>query len=151
MQMRGFFYKLHPKYEYLYQINKLMNIVLFDGFCNLCSSTVLFLHKYDRHNKLFFVAQQHQSGKKIMQEYGINENANSVVFINNKKVYYQSDAVIEIARQLTGWPHIFRYSYVVPKFLRNGVYTLIAKNRYQIFGKKTTCFMPSEAIQKKFL
>jgi len=64
-----------------------MNIVLFDGFCNLCSSTVAFLIKHDTRNLLYFAAQQNQSGKDLMQAHGIKENNNSVLFIKNDKVY----------------------------------------------------------------
>jgi len=128
-----------------------MNIVLFDGICNLCSSTVSFLIKYDTKHLLHFAAQQNQSGKDLMQAHGIKEDNNSVLFIKNDKVYSKSDAIIEIAKHLSGWPQILKYSYIFPSFLRNGIYDMIAKNRYQIFGKKSTCFIPTELTQKKFL
>ena len=128
-----------------------MNIVLFDGVCNLCSSIVSFLIKHDTRQQLHFAAQQNQSGKNIMKEHGIKENNNSVLFIKNNKVYVKSDAVIEIAKHLTGWPKILKYSYIIPTFLRNGLYDIIAKNRYRIFGKKSACFIPTEMKQKRFL
>jgi predicted DCC family thiol-disulfide oxidoreductase YuxK len=128
-----------------------MNIVLFDGICNLCSSTVSFLIKHDTKNLLHFAAQQNQSGKELMQAHGIKEDNNSVLFLKNDKVYSKSDAMIEIAKHLTGWPKMLKYSYIIPTFLRNGMYDMIAKNRYRIFGKKSICFIPTELTQKKFL
>jgi predicted DCC family thiol-disulfide oxidoreductase YuxK len=92
-----------------------------------------------------------KAGQKIILEQGIKEDCRSVLFIKNNKVYYKSDAFIEIAKHLSGWPSILKYSYIIPKFLRNGIYDIIAKNRYRFFGKKTVCFIPTKENQKKFL
>ena len=128
-----------------------MNIILFDGVCNLCNSTVSFLIKYDTKQHLYFAAQQNPAGKKIIEEKGIKGVNNSVILIKDDIVYYKSDAIIAIAKLITGWPSIFRYSYIFPKVLRNGIYDIIAKNRYRIFGKRTTCSLPSEANKHRFL
>jgi len=128
-----------------------MNIVLFDGVCNLCSASVLFLMKYDKSNNLHFATQQNESGKNIMQTNGIKEDHNSVVFIKNKTLYFKSDAIIEIAKHLTGWPRIIKYFYFIPKIIRDCIYDIIAKNRHRIFGKKKGCFIPTKAQQIKFL
>jgi predicted DCC family thiol-disulfide oxidoreductase YuxK len=69
----------------------------------------------------------------------------------DEKIYYKSEAVIEIAKLLTGWPRILKYTKLVPKFLRDGIYNLVAKNRYSVFGKKTTCMMPSKSNKERFL
>ncbi len=128
-----------------------LNIVLFDGVCNLCNSTVSFLIKYDAKCHLHFAAQQTQAGKDIMTNYGIENEQNSVIFIKGKQVYYQSDAIIEIAKLISGWPRLLRYSYLIPSVLRNGVYDIIAKNRYKIFGKRTSCAIPKEEDKNRFL
>jgi predicted DCC family thiol-disulfide oxidoreductase YuxK len=128
-----------------------MNIVLFDGVCNLCNSTVLFLIKHDNNNQLRFSAQQTEAGKNIMLQNNIATNNNSVIFIKETKVYDKSDAVIEIAKLLKGWPSIFQYIFILPKRFRDFFYDLIAKNRYRIFGKRNECAIPSESNQFKFL
>ena len=128
-----------------------MNIVLFDGVCNLCNSTVLFLIKHDTNNQLNFSAQQTEAGKNIMLQNNIAIDNNSVIFIKETKVYDKSDAIIEIAKLLTGWPSILQYCRIVPKWFRNFLYDLIAKNRYRIFGKRNECAIPSEANKVKFL
>lgn len=128
-----------------------MNIVLFDGICNLCNTIVSFLIKYDTQHHLHFAAQQNAAGKKIMQQKGIMGEHNTVIFIKDDMVYYKSDAILEIAKLIKGWPRIFKYSCIFPKVLRNGIYDIIAKNRYRIFGKKTTCSQPSEADKDRFL
>lgn len=120
-----------------------MNIILFDGFCNLCDSSVRFLRKYDKKNNLHFVAQQSKEGKEIMQKFHVHDENQSVVFIKDTKVYDQSDAVIEACAMLTGWPRLIKYGNRLPLRFRNWVYQLIARNRYRLFGKKDSCTLPS--------
>ena len=111
-----------------------MNIVLFDGLCNLCNNTVSFLIKYDKKNNLHFAAQQTNAGVKIMNQHLVKQDSRSVIFIKDASVYYKSDAIIEIAKLLSGWPRIAILAVIFPKFLRNWVYNLVAQNRYKIFG-----------------
>ena len=128
-----------------------MNIVLFDGICNLCNSSVSLLIKYDTENNLHFAAQQTDSGKRLMKQYGIEGENQSVILISGDKVFYKSDAIIEISKQLKGWPRILKYGHFIPKGIRNVVYDLVAKNRYRIFGKRDFCSIPTPANRHKFL
>jgi predicted DCC family thiol-disulfide oxidoreductase YuxK len=128
-----------------------MNIVLFDGICNLCNSTISFLIKYDTHQNLHFAAQQTESGENIMKAHQLAKNNSSVLFIKEGIVFDKSDAIIEIAKMLTGWPSLFKYAFIVPQFLRDSIYNFIAKNRYQMFGKRNTCVIPSAALRNRFL
>ena len=128
-----------------------MNIILFDGVCNLCNNSVSFLIKYDKNNIFKFVALQTSAGQNIIHQHGLLNEGKSVVLIKDGIVFYKSDAVIEIAKQIKGWPHIFKYGYLFPKFLRDGIYNLIAKNRYFLFGRKETCAIPSEKDKERFI
>ena len=128
-----------------------MNIILFDGVCNLCNNFVPFLIKYDKNNIFHFAAMQTKAGENIIQEYGVLNDRKSIILIKQGVVLYKSDAIIEIAKQITGWPSIFKYGFLFPKFLRDGIYDLIAKNRYFLFGKKETCSIPSEKDSKRFI
>ena len=128
-----------------------MNIVLFDGVCNLCNSTILFLIKHDTNHNLHFAATQTESGKKLMRQYNILDEEKSVFFIKGGIVFSKSNAVIEIAKQITGWPHIFKYGILFPTFIRNGVYNLIAKNRYALMGTRDSCSIPSKDDMERFL
>jgi predicted DCC family thiol-disulfide oxidoreductase YuxK len=128
-----------------------MNIILFDGICNLCNNTVSFLIKQDKNNIFKFAASQTIAGKNIISQYSVLNEGKSVVFIKDGNIFYKSDAIIEIARQLNGWPHLFKYACLFPKFLRDGMYNLIAKNRYSLFGKKETCMVPTEENRNRFL
>jgi predicted DCC family thiol-disulfide oxidoreductase YuxK len=128
-----------------------MNIFLFDGVCNLCNNFVPFLIKFDKNNIFRFAAMQTKAGENIIQEYGVLNDRKSIILIKEGVVLYKSDAIIEIARQITGWPSILKYGFLFPKFLRDGIYDLIAKNRYYLFGKKETCSIPSEKDSKRFI
>jgi predicted DCC family thiol-disulfide oxidoreductase YuxK len=128
-----------------------MNIILFDGVCNLCSNSVSLLIKYDKNNIFRFAAMQTKAGENIIQEYNVLNDRKSIILIKQGTVFYKSDAIIEIAKQITGWPSILKYGFLFPKFLRDGMYDLIAKNRYFLFGKKDTCSTPSEKDSKRFI
>lgn len=128
-----------------------MNIIVFDGVCNFCNRIVQIIIRHDPSAQIHFAAQQSEVGEKLLNQYSIQESTSSVVFITKGVVYYQSDAVIEIAKLLKGWPSIFKYSIIVPRFLRNTIYKFIAANRYAIFGKQLQCMVPKEEDKKRFV
>jgi len=128
-----------------------MNIVLFDGVCNLCNKLVSFLIKYDKNIIFHFAAMQTNAGEKIITEYHLLDDRKSIVLIKDGHVFYKSDAIIEIAKQMSGWPRILKYGFLFPKFLRDGIYNLIARNRYYLFGKQEACAIPSEPDSNRFI
>ncbi len=125
-------------------------LVLFDGVCNLCNGTVDFILKRDRKKQFRFVALQSESGELIRKKYHFPEGIDSVIFILEGKVFYESDAAMEIARLLPvpwKWATIFK---LVPVGFRNAVYQWIARNRYRWFGKKEECRIPTQEERKFF-
>ena len=128
-----------------------MNIIVFDGVCNFCNLVVRIIIRHDPSAQIHFTAQQSEAGEKLMQEISIKENSNSVLFVKDGLVYYKSDAVIEIAKHLSGWPSILQYSIIIPRFIRNFIYELVAANRYRIFGKQDQCMVPKEKDRGRFL
>jgi predicted DCC family thiol-disulfide oxidoreductase YuxK len=128
-----------------------MNIIVFDGVCNFCNRVVQIIIRHDPSAQIHFTAQQTEAGEKLLHQYSIKESISSVVFITKGAVYYQSDAVIEIAKLLTGWPGVFKYTIIVPRFFRNYIYQLIAANRYRLFGKQDLCMVPKEEDKKRFI
>ena len=112
---------------------------------------VPFLIKYDKNNIFHFAAMQTKTGENIMQEFRVLNDRKSIILIKEGTVFYKSEAIIEIAKKITGWPSILKYGFLFPKFLRDGMYDLIAKNRYFLFGKKDTCSTPSEKDIKRFI
>ena len=129
-----------------------MPIILFDGVCNFCNRTVNIILKYDQDAHFQFAPSQSTAGINMLQQYKLDQKASaSVILIDNDKVYTKTDAVIQIATHLKGWPRLFMGLKFIPKFIRDLGYDLIAKNRYFLFGKKETCSIPSEKDSKKFI
>ncbi len=114
-------------------------LILFDGICNLCNGAVDFILKRDREKQFRFVSLQSEKGQELISQFNIPEKTDSVILIKSKRVFFESDAAIEIARMLPvpwKWLGIFR---VFPVKFRNGIYRWIARNRYQWFGKRDKC------------
>ena len=129
-----------------------MPIILFDGVCNFCNRTINIILKYDKDAYFQFAPSQSNAAMGIMQQFGLEQQAiTSVILIDNEKVYTKTDAVIQIANRLSGWPSLFRLLKFIPKSIRNFGYDLIAKNRYTLFGKRASCRIPDASIQDRFL
>ena len=129
-----------------------MPIILFDGVCNFCNRTINTILKHDQDAYFQFAASQSNAAIDIMQAFKIEQIAiASVILIDNEKVFTKTDAVIQIARHLKGWPRLFRFIKFIPKPIRDFGYDLIAKNRYAIFGERETCRIPEESIRHRFL
>ena len=128
-------------------------IILFDGVCNLCDSSVQFVIKHDKKDVFRFVSLQSELGQNILKHIGINpSNIDSVVLYEPGIAYYfKSAAAIEIAKNLGGVFHFGTIFRIIPTGIRNQLYDYIAKNRYKWFGKKDNCLVPSIEIKSKFL
>lgn len=127
-------------------------IVLFDGVCNLCNQSVDFIVQRDGKNVFKFASLQSDFAKKLLKHFPIDaEKLDSVLLLKHGKLYQKSSAALQIARQLSGgWKLMYGFI-IIPKFLRDFVYTIIAKNRYRWFGKKETCRLPTLEERAKFL
>lgn len=135
------------------ELPKHKKIILFDGVCNLCESSVLFVIKYDKKEEFRFVALQSDLGKKILQHIGMDsKHIDSIVLYEpGIAYYYKSQAALEIAKRLGGFFHFGTLFRIIPNGIRNWVYDYVAKNRYVWYGKKELCMIPTPEIQSKFL
>jgi predicted DCC family thiol-disulfide oxidoreductase YuxK len=131
-----------------------MNIVFFDGVCNLCSRSVQFIIKHDNKNCFKFSSLQSNFAKETFKNnHQISpELLNSIVLINNKnQIFTQSSAVLKIASKLRFPINLLAIFLVVPKILRDWTYKYVAKRRYNWFGKKDQCWLPNPQILSKFI
>ena len=127
-------------------------ILLFDGVCNLCNSTVKFTIKRDPKEKFKFASLQSESGQALLKKFGLpNNDFNSFVLIRGDKYYQKSSAALQVLKELGGIWQLFYILILVPKPIRDYVYNVIAKSRYKIFGKKDACMIPTPDIKKRFL
>jgi len=126
------------------------SINLFDGVCNLCNASVQFIIKRDKGDYFRFSALQSETGKAMANKYGVSANASSVILIEGEKKYSKSTAALRIAKKLSGlWPLLYLFI-IIPPPIRNGIYRIVAKNRYSWFGKKDECMVPSPEQTHKF-
>ena len=128
------------------------SIILFDGVCNLCNGAVNFVIKRDPGNVFKFTPLQEKQGVLLLKKHAIDaQELDSIVLVENKKVYTKSSAALRIARKMSNlWP-LFFVLLIIPRFIRDGVYDFIAKNRYKWFGKKEQCIIPTPGLREKFL
>jgi len=128
-------------------------IILFDGFCNLCESSVLFVIQHDKKDIFRFVPLQSNLGKEIINHIGLStKHIDSVIIYEPGISYnYKSAAAIEIAKDLGGFFHLGTMFRIIPTGLRNLLYDYIAKNRYLWYGKKDNCLVPTDKLKSKFL
>ena len=126
--------------------------IIFDGVCNFCNRTVHTILKYDKQAFFLFAPSKSNAALERFQVLSIDQKAiGSVILIDNEKLYTKTDAVIQIASHLSGWPSLFRFLKLIPKPIRDFGYDLIAKNRYTFFGKKENCMIPEASIRHRFL
>lgn len=132
-------------------INK--KIVLFDGVCNLCSSAVQFIIKHDRKDIFRFVALQSDLGISICKHLGISfSKMDSIILYDPGTAYfYKSSAIIEIAKNFGGFWKLTPIFRIVPIFISDKIYDYVAKNRYNWYGKKESCMIPTLELKEKFL
>ncbi len=133
-------------------LSKAHKILLFDGVCNLCNASVLFVIRRDKKKEIKYAAIQSKQGKMLLQQYHIEEAyLGSLIFIEDGKVYLKSTGALRLCKYLKGlWPVLYLFIFV-PPFIRNAVYDFVAKNRYQWFRKKETCMVPTVELKSLFL
>ena len=135
-------------------IPKHKQLILFDGICNLCNSSVLYVIKRDKKNIFLFAPLQSDAGKQIIQKFNIDTSqVDSIILYDPEKesIHHKSTAALKIASQL-GFPtNVLAIFLVIPAFIRNWVYDFIAKNRYKWYGKKEACMIPTPELKSKFL
>lgn len=126
-------------------------IILFDGVCNFCDSSVQFIIKYDQAAYFQFASIQSDAGQALLAQYEVSENIDSVILIEQGKVYFESTAALKICRRLDSfWPVCYIFV-MIPSFIRNKMYRLFARNRYRLFGRKEVCLLPTPSQRKRFL
>jgi len=128
-------------------------IILFDGVCNLCNSVVNFIIRHDKNDVFRYASLQSDIGIKLANERKIDTSKlDSIILIDPKIAYYhKSTAALHIAKQLSGiYPLLFVYI-ILPKFIRDWIYDIIAKNRYKWFGKKDSCIIPTPELKSLFI
>lgn len=129
-------------------------IVLFDGVCNFCNAGVNFIIDRDPKGHFTFAPLQSDFAKQLLTERGMapaEGDPESIVLVEDERVSTHSTAALRIARQLAS-PFRLAYALIVlPTFLRDALYRLVAKNRYRLFGRSEACRLPTPELRARFL
>ncbi|WP_426492787.1 thiol-disulfide oxidoreductase DCC family protein [Hymenobacter sp. 102] len=129
-------------------------IILFDGVCNLCNGFVQFVIRHDAAGRFRFAALQSEAGQALLRQHRLPTptEPDSVVLVMGDRAYMHSAAALRILRGLTGgWRWLAGLGLLVPRRLRDAVYRLIARHRYQWFGRQEACWMPTPELRARFL
>lgn len=127
-------------------------IILFDGDCNFCDASVQFILERDNKEVFHFASLQSEAGQELLKKYNVPEDVDSMILIENGKVYYKSAAALRICLHLKGAWKLFYAFIIVPSPIRNLVYDFVARNRYKWFGKKgDSCMLPPVSVRQRFL
>lgn len=126
-------------------------ILLFDGVCNLCNASVQWVIGRDTEGIFRFASLQSATGQAFLKQYALPADLNTVVMIKDGKAYTRSDVPLQLFKMLGGWWQLLFVFTIIPRFVRDAVYDLIAKNRYRWFGKKETCWLPDPEMKDRFL
>lgn len=132
-------------------MQELCPILLFDGVCNLCNRLVIFIIKRDKRAEIKFAPLQSPAGEAWLKKCNLAINdTDSIVYIEGNNCFTRSLAVLHLFKTIGGrWSLIYGII-IIPKFIRDYFYDLIAKRRYRIFGKSERCMVPSQDISDRF-
>jgi predicted DCC family thiol-disulfide oxidoreductase YuxK len=127
------------------------DVILYDGVCVFCSRWVRFVASRDQDRRFRFTAIQSGYGRRLAQAFRIDPNdPDTNAVIHGGVAYFKSDAALTVLSNLPGWGWV-RVVRRAPKTLRDAVYDLVARNRYRIFGKYETCFVPDASFRARVI
>jgi predicted DCC family thiol-disulfide oxidoreductase YuxK len=128
-------------------------IILFDGVCNLCNGSIIFILQREKKPTFQFASIQSEAGKELLEWCGLlKDHSQAVILIDRGKIYLGSTAALKIGQQSKfPWSFLSYAGFIVPKLIRDWVYDQIAIHRYQWFGKRDVCMIPTEKLKARFL
>jgi predicted DCC family thiol-disulfide oxidoreductase YuxK len=127
------------------------DVILYDGVCVFCSRWIRFVAIRDTEQRFRFTAIQSVYGTRLAQAVGIDpDDPDTNAVIHGGVAHFKSDAALTVLSNLPGWGWV-RVLRVVPKPLRDAIYNLVARNRYQIFGKYEACFVPDAGFRERVM
>lgn len=128
------------------------HLIIFDGVCNFCNSSVNFIIERDKNNTFAFTPIQSELAQALMAKYGVTHlGMDTFLLIKNDRCYLRTDAALEIAKDLSGYWYLFGAAKIIPRPLRDFFYRVFARHRYRLFGKKDVCMVPTDEVRGKFV
>ena len=127
-------------------------IIIFDGVCNLCNASVKFVIRHDPKKKFHFLSLQDSKATELLKGFQLETiPEGTFILISGQSVYTKSTAALRVARELKGAVRLLYAFIIIPPFIRDLFYNLVARNRYRWFGKKDSCMLPNPEIKERFI
>lgn len=126
-------------------------IIFFDGVCAMCNRFVDLMLRVDHKQVFLFAPIQGETARELLPPIGEDPEKWSMVYMDEQGIHDQSDASLEVYRRLGGPWTVLGWLRFIPRFVRNPVYRLIARNRYRVFGKREVCRIPTADERARFL
>jgi len=127
-------------------------VILFDGLCNLCQGSVQFVLRHDKKNEFLFASLQSSIAEHLLFPFTGNlPKPDSFILLDNGQMYTRSTAALRVCRRLNSFFPLLYGFIIIPRFIRDAVYQLVAANRYKWFGKKEACWIPTAELSARFL
>lgn len=125
-------------------------VILFDGVCNLCNGAVKFVIRHDKNAYFKFAPLQSEIASRLVTDKNLSR-ANTFLLFEQGKLYKRSTAALRVCLHLNGAWKLLYGLIIVPGFIRDALYDIVAKNRTRWFGKKDACMIPSDNLRSRFL
>lgn len=128
-------------------------IILFDGVCNLCNSSINYVIDNDKKDIFRFVSLQSDLGETIQEYLGLEDKSldTIILYVPDKAYYIKSTAAIKIMNEFSGLWKLTQIFLIFPSPIRDLVYNYVAKNRYRWYGRQESCRIPTPELRTKFL
>lgn len=126
------------------------NIVFFDGVCGLCNKAIDFLVRKDKRKVLLFAPLQGSTAAKLLPT-GEASSLSSMIYYSNGKISYRTRAILNLLWDMGGWWTLTVLFRIIPPFIRDFFYNIMAASRYKWFGKKESCRIPTVEERERFL
>lgn len=126
--------------------------VIFDGTCNFCVGSVNFILRHEAKPDLVFTPLQSPAGARLLRQFSFDpQDASTFVLVSNGTAYVKSAAAIRVCRHFKGAWRLLAVTAIIPRFIRDWAYDVIARNRYRWFGRRETCMVPTPELAARFI
>lgn len=127
-------------------------VIVFDGVCLLCNRWVQFIIRHDKQEQFMFASMQSVAGKTMLEKHGLNpDDPLSFLLVDESGGHVNTDAIIRILTRFGRVWKVVNVLRIIPAFIRDSSYRVIARNRYRWFGKRESCMVPNAAIANRFV
>lgn len=155
VKKRGDFSKKTQQFKFnasLPVVDPIDNVLFFDGECGFCNSTIQFILSNETDKTLTFSSLQSEYAERFFNQKNININLDTIYFFENDKIYDRSTAFIKLSKHLKR-PYSFLsiILLIIPKFIRDWGYNLIAQNRHNLGKYSKYCSIPNEEDKNRFI